>query len=93
MIRPRTDRTMVIHVVTAETYHVAYVWGRSRNTRTIVRDRLEVVRVPRQADDDLPAVLEAVAAELVLPPGDRWRPLPEGPGAPGGGGGRSNPQP
>jgi hypothetical protein len=76
MIVPRTDRTIVIHLTTRPGFHSAYVFGRSRDPRTIVRDRLEVVHVAHRPGDDLAAVLEAVAAALVLPPGDRWQPRP-----------------
>lgn len=76
MVVPRTDRTIVIHLTTRDGFHTAYVFGRSRNPRSIVRDRLEVVHVPHEPADDLSAVLEAVAAALVLPPSERWQPRP-----------------
>jgi hypothetical protein len=93
MVDPRTDSSVYVVLVEGQGYTAAYVHRKKGRGRAARRELVTVARVPLTRRTPLPDVLEAVAAQLRLPPLARFQPPPPAPGSPGGRWGANNPQP
>lgn len=89
MVNLSTDTSVYVVLQLRPGYITAYAHRKKGIGRAARRELLIAVHVPEPVSGDLTTVLEAVAAEMRLPPLARWQPPLPGLGGPRGGGGGS----
>lgn len=76
MVRDSADRNMFVVMVEGSWWVTCYVHEKRGQGRSARRSLVGAYHVPDVTQEDPIGVLTGLAAQMALPPSERWRPRP-----------------